>query len=104
MGRAFMRYWYNSVLTLEKAVPLWYNKNISARNAKGANMNLSVLKTDRLILRKFTEEDMDALFGFCRMKKPIHFCRGILPKVLKIPEFFTKKNTHSRSHTPTQSA
>lgn len=32
-----MRYWYNSVLTLEKAVPLWYNKNISARNAKGAN-------------------------------------------------------------------
>lgn len=40
-------------------------------------MNTPTLKTERLILRKFTEEDLDALFLILKDEEVNKFCLGI---------------------------
>ena len=54
-------------------------------------MNTPTLKTERLILRKFTKKDIEALFLI--LKEPsVSMMKGML------------QNTDSRRHTPTPSA
>ena len=40
-------------------------------------MNTPTLETERLILRKFTQEDMESLFLILKDEEVINFCRGI---------------------------
>lgn len=40
-------------------------------------MNTPVLETERLRLRKFTEDDLEALYRILAMKRSINFCHGI---------------------------
>lgn len=55
-------------------------------------MNTPTLETERLILRKFTEEDIEALFLSLKTRKSINIYLGFLSKTLRKPRPFMKND------------
>ena len=56
-------------------------------------MNTPTLETERLILRKFTEQDMDALFLILQDEEVNRFLPWYPVKTMDEPSSFTKNGT-----------
>ena len=71
-------------------------------------MNTPTLKTERLILRKFTKKDIEALFLILKDEETNKFLPWYPVKDIGETERFyeegMRQNTDSRRHTPTPSA
>ena len=62
-------------------------------------MNTPTLETERLLLRRFTEADIDALYALLRDEE-VNTCRGSPPSASRTRGDFTRSGTRPSTPVP----